>query len=165
MRRTESDPHSHRKWFPALADKQEWGAGASRHRMKILLVDDDNVARSILSELLRLQGHEVVEATDGQLAWELVKRGEISFIVSDWLMPHLPGVDLCRKIRAAALDHYIYVILCTSKAARSDLIEGMDAGADDFLSNPSAPKNCASKCVPASASYAFSRALPTTTAN
>jgi phosphoserine phosphatase RsbU/P len=140
MRRTENDPHSHRKWFPALADKQEWGAGATRHRMKILLVDDDTVARSILSELLRLQGHEVVEATDGQLAWELVKRGEISFIVSDWLMPNLPGVDLCRKIRAAALDHYIYVILCTSKAARSDLIEGMDAGADDFLVKPISPE-------------------------
>ncbi len=140
MRLRENDPHSHRKWFPALADKQEWGTGASRHRMKILLVDDDTVARSILSELLRLQGHEVVEANDGQLAWELVKRGQISFIVSDWLMPHLPGVDLCRKIRAAALDHYIYVILCTSKAARSDLIEGMDAGADDFLVKPISPE-------------------------
>ena len=59
--------------------------------MKILLVDDDTVARSILSELLRYQGHEVVEATDGQLAWELVKRGEISFILSDWLMPICPA--------------------------------------------------------------------------
>jgi sigma-B regulation protein RsbU (phosphoserine phosphatase) len=93
--------------------------------MKILLVDDDT---------------EVVEATDGQVAWELVKQGEISLILSDWLMPNLAGVDLCRKIRAADLDHYIYVILCTSKGARSDLIEGMDAGADDFLVKPISPE-------------------------
>jgi sigma-B regulation protein RsbU (phosphoserine phosphatase) len=108
--------------------------------MKILLVDDDSVARGILSCLLQQQGHEVVETTDGQLAWELVKRGDISFIVSDWLMPNLAGVDLCRKIRAAGFDRYIYVILCTSKGARSDLIEGMDAGADDFLVKPISPE-------------------------
>lgn len=108
--------------------------------MKILLVDDDTVARTILSELLQQQGHEVVEATDGQLAWDLVKRGEISFVLSDWLMPNLAGVDLCRKIRGGGLDHYIYVILCTSKGAKSDLIEGMDAGADDFLVKPISPE-------------------------
>ncbi len=67
--------------------------------MKILLVDDDTVARTILSELLQRQGHEVVEATDGQLAWDLVKQGAINFVLSDWLMPNLAGVDLCRKIR------------------------------------------------------------------
>src|ERR1700722_9644691 len=108
--------------------------------MKILLVDDDSVARGILSALLQQQGHEVVETTDGQLTWELVKGGDISFIVSDWLMPQLAGVDLCRKIRGAGLDRYIYVILCTSKGARSDLIEGMDAGADDFLVKPISPE-------------------------
>ena len=107
--------------------------------MKILLVDDDAVARRILSQLLRRQGHEVVEATDGQLAWEVVKQQEINFVVSDWMMPHVPGVELCRKIRSAHFDHYIYIILCTSKGAKSDLIEGMDAGADDFLVKPLTP--------------------------
>src|SRR5580704_1906388 len=108
--------------------------------MKILLVDDDSIARGVLSKLLRLQGHDVVVATDGQRAWELIKQADISFIVSDWLMPHLSGPDLCRKIRAAPLDRYIYVILCTSKGERSDLIEGMDAGADDFLVKPISPE-------------------------
>lgn len=120
-----------------MADKP--GRGATS-KMKILLVDDDSIARGVLSKLLRLQGHDVVVATDGQRAWELVKQADISFIVSDWLMPHLPGVDLCRKIRAAPLDRYIYIILCTSKGARSDLIEGMDAGADDFLVKPISPE-------------------------
>jgi sigma-B regulation protein RsbU (phosphoserine phosphatase) len=104
--------------------------------VKILLVDDDPVARSIHSMLLHVQGHEVVEAADGELAWRLVEEGQISFVVSDWMMPNLAGVDLCRRIRAASFEHYIYVILCTSKGAKADLIEGMDAGADDFLVKP-----------------------------
>jgi sigma-B regulation protein RsbU (phosphoserine phosphatase) len=86
--------------------------------------------------LLRTQGHEVVEATDGELAWQLVNETRINFVVSDWMMPNLAGVDLCRRIRAANLEHYIYVILCTAKGEKSDLIEGMDAGADDFLVKP-----------------------------
>ena len=107
--------------------------------MKILLVDDDRVARRIHSVLLRTQGHEVVEAADGELAWRLVEESDISFVVSDWVMPNLAGVDLCRRIRAANLDRYVYVILCTSKGAKTDLIEGMDAGADDFLVKPVGP--------------------------
>jgi phosphoserine phosphatase RsbU/P len=108
--------------------------------MKILLVDDDAVARRILSHLLRRQGLDVIEADDGQVAWDMVKQGDISFIVSDWVMPNVPGVELCRKIRAAGLDHYVYIILCTSKGAKSDLVEGMDAGADDFMVKPVSPE-------------------------
>ena len=107
--------------------------------MKILLVDDDSIARRVLSALLRGQGHEVVEAVDGELAWRLVEESQISFVVSDWMMPGLAGVDLCRKIRSAVLNRYVYVILCTSKGDKSDLIEGMDAGADDFLVKPVGP--------------------------
>jgi sigma-B regulation protein RsbU (phosphoserine phosphatase) len=114
--------------------------GGAGQKMKILLVDDDTVARSLLSLLLQQQGHEVVEATDGRHAWNLLQQGEISFLLSDWLMPNLAGVDLCRRIRDACLDRYIYVILCTSKGAKSDLIEGMDAGADDFLVKPISPE-------------------------
>jgi phosphoserine phosphatase RsbU/P len=104
--------------------------------VKILLVDDDPVVRRIHSALLRWQGHDVVEAADGELAWRLVKENPISFVVSDWMMPNLAGVDLCRRIRAANFERYVYVILCTSKGEKSDLIEGMDAGADDFLVKP-----------------------------
>jgi sigma-B regulation protein RsbU (phosphoserine phosphatase) len=111
--------------------------------LKILLVDDDPIACSILSMLLASQGHEVVEAADGQLAWEMVQQdGQdgIDFVLSDWMMPNLAGVDLCRKIRSANLDRYVYVILCTSRGEKSDLIEGMDAGADDFLTKPISPE-------------------------
>jgi sigma-B regulation protein RsbU (phosphoserine phosphatase) len=87
-----------------------------------------------------MQGHEVLVAADGELAWRIVEEGQVSFVVSDWLMPNLAGVDLCRRIRSADLDHYVYVILCTAKGEKSDLIEGMDAGADDFLVKPISPE-------------------------
>jgi len=90
--------------------------------------------------MLHAQGHEVVEAADGELAWQLVQETKITFVVSDWMMPNLAGVELCRKIRAANFEDYVYVILCTSKGAKSDLIEGMDAGADDFLVKPIGPE-------------------------
>ena len=104
--------------------------------MRILLVDDDRMTRSMAARMLHLQGHEVVEAGDGEQAWEAIEREQINFVVSDWIMPNLDGVELCRKIRAARIPNYVYVILCTSKGERSDLIEGMDAGADDFLVKP-----------------------------
>ena len=104
--------------------------------MKILLVDDDSIARKVVSVMLQHQGHEVIEATNGECAWQLVQQGDISFVVSDWVMPGLAGVDLCRKIRSAGVSSYVYVILCTSRGEKSDLIEGMDAGADDFLVKP-----------------------------
>ena len=86
--------------------------------------------------MLQHQGHEVVEALDGECAWRIVQESDISFVVSDWVMPGVAGVDLCRRIRAAGLNRYVYVILCTSRGEKSDLIEGMDAGADDFMVKP-----------------------------
>jgi len=108
--------------------------------VKILLVDDDPIARSVYSLLLGSQGHEVIEAADGELAWRLIEESTISFVVSDWMMPNLPGVDLCRRIRAAEFERYVYVILCTAKGEKSDLVEGMDAGADDFIVKPISPE-------------------------
>jgi sigma-B regulation protein RsbU (phosphoserine phosphatase) len=108
----------------------------SNRKMKILVVDDDPMARAIPSLLLRSFGHEVLEAADGELAWRLVEEKQVNFVVSDWIMPKLAGVDLCRRIRAKNVDPYVYVILCTSKDAKADLVEGMDAGADDFVVKP-----------------------------
>jgi phosphoserine phosphatase RsbU/P len=100
------------------------------------MVDDDPVALSVLAAFLQQQGHEVLPASSGEVAWRMLKSTEIDFLVSDWIMPDLTGVDLCRRIRAADFDRYVYVILCTAKGEKADLIEGMDAGADDFLIKP-----------------------------
>jgi phosphoserine phosphatase RsbU/P len=115
------------------AGSTDWGLWQT---VKILLVDDDPLICEVLAALLHQQGHEVLEAYDGEVAWQMVEESQISFVVSDWMMPNLNGVDLCRRIRAANFERYVYVILCTGKGAKSDLIEGMDAGADDFLVKP-----------------------------
>jgi sigma-B regulation protein RsbU (phosphoserine phosphatase) len=103
---------------------------------KILLVDDDPTVRTIPALFLRKWGYQVVEAADGQQALDILDREPIGLVISDWVMPNVTGVDLCRRIRAKASDHYTYLILCTSKGGKADLIEGMEAGADDFLVKP-----------------------------
>jgi sigma-B regulation protein RsbU (phosphoserine phosphatase) len=104
--------------------------------MKILVVDDDAIDRTVISSLLRNLGHQVVEAGDGRSALEILRQQKIPIVLSDWMMPEWSGIDLCRSIRESAFDQYIYVILCTSRGERADLIEGMDAGADDFVVKP-----------------------------
>ena len=104
--------------------------------MRVLLVDDDPVARTLSSYLLRNSGHDVAEASDGSEALEILAKERIPFVISDWLMPNVTGLELCRQIRQDAKDHYTYIILCTSKGDKKDFIEGMEAGADDFLVKP-----------------------------
>lgn len=108
--------------------------------MQILVVDDDPIARTVISSLLRVLGHEVSEACDGNAAWEMMQQKRYPIIVIDWIMPGLSGVDLCRKIRAESNDNYVYVILCTANGDKADLVNGMDAGADDFLVKPVSPE-------------------------
>jgi phosphoserine phosphatase RsbU/P len=103
---------------------------------KILLVDDDPTVRAIPGMFLRKWGYEVVEAMDGEQALEILSREPIGLVISDWVMPKVTGIDLCRKIRASQSDYYTYLILCTSKGEKADLVEGMEAGADDFLVKP-----------------------------
>lgn len=104
--------------------------------MKVIVVDDDPFSLSFTSTLVRNCGHDVLEASDGEMAWELLQCQDISLMVSDWLMPGLSGTDLCRRVRTTAFGRYVYIILCTSKGEKADLIEGMDAGADDFMVKP-----------------------------
>jgi sigma-B regulation protein RsbU (phosphoserine phosphatase) len=103
---------------------------------KILLVDDDATMRSIPALFLRKWGYDVIEAGDGLQALEILEREPIGLVISDWVMPHVTGIELCRRIRARDTGRYTYLILCTSKGEKSDLLEGLEAGADDFLIKP-----------------------------
>ena len=104
--------------------------------MQILIVDDDKDIRILLSRTLKKWGHEVIEASNGLEAWKILNSERISFVVSDWLMPEMDGLELCRRIRAANFSRYIYLILLTAKDAKEELIKGMEAGADDFVVKP-----------------------------
>ena len=105
--------------------------------MKILAVEDDAVARAVLRQALRKLGHEVIEAKDGREAWASMEAEPVRVIVSDWKMPNLSGLELCRRLRARAGEEYVYFILITANSADSaNRIEAADAGVDDFLSKP-----------------------------
>lgn len=105
--------------------------------MKILAVEDDLVARKILVQALHRLGHEVAEATDGSEALKVLKTQPVRAIVSDWLMPEMDGLDLCRQIRARVDAEYTYFILLTSRTAdHANQREAIEAGVDDFLTKP-----------------------------
>jgi DNA-binding response OmpR family regulator len=104
--------------------------------MKILCVDDSIVSRHLLDSTLRKWGYEVIAACDGSEAWEILNRDpEINLAILDWVMPTMTGIELCRKVRAD-LGRYVYILFLTSKGLREDLIEGFEAGADDFMTKP-----------------------------
>ena len=104
--------------------------------MKILIAEDDPVSRRILEETLKGWGHEVVAAVNGVEAWGLFEQGGVSFIISDWMMPEMDGAELCRRVRSRESGSYVYFILLTACGASDDLVEGMTAGADDFIVKP-----------------------------
>lgn len=104
--------------------------------MRILIVDDDVDMRRLLLRTLQRWEYDVVAASDGVQAWEILQHEPISFVITDWIMPNLDGLELCRRIREGRFARYIYVILLTAKNSKDELIKGMEAGADDFLIKP-----------------------------
>ena len=105
--------------------------------MKVLIVDDDPVTRSLLKAFLHKWGYEVVIACGGTEAWELLQEPESpSIVVSDWIMPDMSGLDLCRKVRQAQAASYTYLIVLTGKGHKEDVVEAFEAGADDYLIKP-----------------------------
>jgi len=105
--------------------------------MKILIAEDDPAFRHLLEEMLVNWGYEVVTANDGNAAWQAL-HGEDAprLAILDWVMPGMAGVDVCRKIRQEQREPYTYVILLTSKRKDDDLVTGMEAGADDYITKP-----------------------------
>lgn len=104
--------------------------------MKILIVDDDAVHRRLLRAQITRAGHEVIEASDGQDAWELLQSQSIQFVITDWVMPRMNGIELTRHIREADSPFYTYVILLSVRADRGDVVDGLESGVDDYLVKP-----------------------------
>jgi len=104
--------------------------------LKILVADDDTSSRLVLGATLKKLGHQVTAVADGRQAWEAWQRDEYALFISDWMMPDLDGLELCRLIRAEPRQHYTYIILLTALGGRGRYLEGMGAGADDFITKP-----------------------------
>jgi sigma-B regulation protein RsbU (phosphoserine phosphatase) len=105
--------------------------------VRILVVDDDAPSRAILARQLEKLGHAVVTAADGEAAWKSFQDApDLECVVTDWTMPGMSGPELCRRIRGGGVRPWSYVLLLTSKEATADLVEGLLAGADEFMTKP-----------------------------
>jgi len=104
--------------------------------MRILIADDDTISRHLLEQTLKRWRHDVVVTTDGWQAWEALQKGDSHLVIADWMMPRLNGLELCQKVRQAGMDRYVYIILLTARGRKQDVVEGLAAGADDYVVKP-----------------------------
>jgi len=108
--------------------------------MKILVAEDDLVTRRMLQAYLEKWGYEVVMVEDGQQAWQLLQHENAPRLaLLDWMMPEMDGMTVCLEVRRQNIQPYIYLILLTSRRFQEDVIRGLEAGADEYLTKPFDP--------------------------
>jgi putative two-component system response regulator len=107
--------------------------------MRVLIVDDDEIAVMVLRDALTRAGYAVDTARNGREGLEILRNGPCRLIVSDWDMPEMNGIELCRAVRSQDMFGYVYFILLTSKNTREERVLGLTAGADDFIAKPFDP--------------------------
>lgn len=111
----------------------------------ILVVEDDPAIATLVRYNLEKEGFKITLCGDGQEAADLLKEEHPDLILMDWMLPGLTGVDLCRKIRASDKLRGVPIILLTARGEESDRVEGLDSGADDYITKPFSPKELAAR--------------------
>ena len=104
--------------------------------MKILIAEDEMTSRKILEKTLSKVGYQVIAVEDGLKALSLFQKDIPDMLITDWMMPDLDGLELCRKVREMNLPSYVYIILWTALTQKENIIMGLDAGADDYIIKP-----------------------------
>jgi two-component system cell cycle response regulator len=104
--------------------------------LKVLIADDDPLLCQLLGGVLLAAGYEVITASNGLEAWEILQRERVRMLLVDWMMPGLDGPELIGRIRRAGLPGYTYVILLTARSRRRDVVAGLRSGADDYVTKP-----------------------------
>jgi diguanylate cyclase (GGDEF)-like protein len=105
--------------------------------VKILIAEDDPTTRQLLKSILVKWGYDVIDTSNGNEAWQALQAEEAPRLaILDWKMPGMDGTEICRKVRQEVNEHYIYIILLTARDRDEDLIAGMEAGADDYITKP-----------------------------
>lgn len=125
------------------SDGQETGqflqseSGLKNSCDRVLIADDDAMSRKILHSWLENWGYEVTVAEDGETAWNMLQQEHApELLILDWVMPTIDGVELCRRIRDRQHGAYQYILLVTSRDGKKDVVKGLEAGADDYLTKP-----------------------------
>lgn len=109
-------------------------------RTRVLLAEDEVVTRRLMEAQMTRFGFEVISVGDGLVAWNVLQSADPpSLVVLDWNMPGLDGPDVCRRIRESTRKGYTYTLLVTARHAKTDVVQGLSAGADDFISKPVDP--------------------------
>jgi len=104
--------------------------------MKILIVEDELIFRRMVKKYLLEAGHNIVEAEDGQSAWELFQHEPFQLVITDWMMPRLSGPELVQKIRTGGEKNYTYIIMLTAMDDKDNVVVGLESGADEYLTKP-----------------------------
>ncbi len=105
--------------------------------MKILVAEDDFTSRLILQVVLEKWKYDVISVSDGNEAWEILQKDDAPPIaILDWEMPELDGVRVCSKVKELNRANPIYVIILTGRITKEDIVQGLDAGADDYVTKP-----------------------------
>ncbi len=111
--------------------------GPEPPKMSILIAEDDPVSRRLLQATLTKWGYEVKVCADGVEAWEALKKEDAPRLaILDWMMPGMDGLEICCQVRQRGGEPYIYILLLTAKTQKEDVVAGMDAGADDYVTKP-----------------------------
>jgi two-component system cell cycle response regulator len=109
--------------------------------VKVLIAEDNVISRLLLEKLLLKWGYEVIQACDGDQAWRVLQEGDSPrLVILDWMMPGMTGLDVCREARKRVGRPYAYVLLVTAREEKHDVIQGFEAGADDYLTKPFFPE-------------------------
>ena len=105
--------------------------------MRILIAEDDFTSRGMLTAVLKKAGHEPVETDNGLEAWEALQQPDAPrLVILDWMMPEMDGLEVLRRVRALPDDRPPYILMLTSKIDKAEIIAGLDAGANDYLTKP-----------------------------
>ena len=107
-----------------------------KEQIPILIVEDEKITRRLIGNMLTKEGYKVVAVDNGVKALEQLKKTFFQIVISDWMMPGLDGLDLCRAIREKEWDGYVFIIILTHKDSKDDIVSGLEAGADDYLTKP-----------------------------
>ncbi|MBC8331485.1 MAG: diguanylate cyclase [Anaerolineae bacterium] len=113
--------------------------------MEVLIVEDDPISLKLLSGTLSQLNYEVIEAKNGVEAWQILQQRTIRLVITDWVMPEMDGITLTRLIRETEMTGYIYIIILTGRQGIENIVDGLDAGADDYLIKPFNPKELSSR--------------------